>query len=95
MCVCVCVCGVWGCGGGGVGVCVQTYVKIVHVLLLGGDYGCFRTPKNRVRHLVLPEYRFLTASEYVCIVYFLLSSHFGMHATNAKPFGSYMCIVIC
>ena len=41
---------------------------------------CFRTPKNRVRHLVLPEYRFLTASEYVCIV--LLSSHFGIHATN-------------
>ena len=26
---------------------------------------CFRTPKNRVRHLVLPEYRFITASEYV------------------------------
>ena len=29
---------------------------------------CFRTPKNRVRHLVLPEYRFLTTSEYVCCV---------------------------
>ena len=43
---------------------------------------CFRTPKNRVRHLVLPEYRFLTASEYVCIV--LLSSHFGIHATNQR-----------
>ena len=43
---------------------------------------CFRTPKNRVRHLVLPEYRFLTTSEYVCIVYFLLSSHFDIHATN-------------
>ena len=49
---------------------------------------CFRTPKNMVRHLVLPEYRFLTASEYV-------SSHFGIHATNPKPFGSYMCRVIC
>ena len=35
---------------------------------------CFRTPKNRVRHLVLPEYRFLTTSECVCI--FIFSSHF-------------------
>ena len=24
---------------------------------------CFRTPKNRVRHLVLPEYQLLTASD--------------------------------
>ena len=43
---------------------------------------CFRTPKNRVRHLVLPEYRFLTASEYVCVIYFLPSSHFGTLLTH-------------
>ena len=37
---------------------------------------CFRTLKNGVRHLVLPEYRFLTASEYVCVLNFLHSRHF-------------------
>ena len=48
---------------------------------------CFRTPKNRVRHLVLPEYRFLTASEYICVMCFLLSSHFINAST--KSFGFY------
>ena len=30
---------------------------------------CFRTPKNRVKHLVLPEYRFLTTSMFVCVFF--------------------------
>ena len=47
---------------------------------------CFRTPKNRVRHLVLPEYRFLTASEYVCTLYFFLSSHFINASTKSLGF---------
>jgi len=29
---------------------------------------CFRTPKNRVKHLVLPEYRFLTTSMFIIFV---------------------------